>query len=532
MNLAIGGNYDGNRKPEPGMEPATMEVDYVRVYELTGRPYREAVEPTIEEDPLPPDAKQAINGNYIYDTGYENGFTIIDQDGQPLDKNYWNFAYINTFGGNGAVSVDTIDNKKYAKVDITNAGGQPHSIQLIQHVPLAKGKYYKVSFDAKSSTNRNMNVKLGAGGGDRGWGVYSDSYTVPLTNQIKSYEYSFQMKENTDPLARLEMNMGTNGNTVWIGNVKVEEIKDFDPYNENATKEPLPNGNHVYNGTFNLGRADRMTYWNFNTQGAQAIASVDQSLRALHVDIANGGSDAEGIQLVQKGIQMLKGNKYKLTFNTKADQARTMKVELRSKDGATLYTEETFNIADSKELQGFTFDMTADNDKESQLVFLFGGNNADVYLSDVVMVQTNIDTSDQAIYPLMNGDFSLGMMGWNHFAIDGGSGTTTVVNGEANININGTGQQPHGIMLIQNMNLSKGIEYKLSFKAKSTVDRMMNVAVEINGEPYTKYFSQSNVELTTEMKQFDYEFTMPIDDSIGLKFLMGNIANVCATWRT
>lgn len=44
MNLAVGGNFDGN--PLDSTEfPAEMRIDYVRVYELTGRPYREPVKP-------------------------------------------------------------------------------------------------------------------------------------------------------------------------------------------------------------------------------------------------------------------------------------------------------------------------------------------------------------------------------------------------------------------------------------------------------------------------------------------------------
>nr|WP_154894194.1 hypothetical protein [Paenibacillus xylanexedens] len=32
MNLAIGGNFDGGRTPNASDIPATMQVDYVRVY--------------------------------------------------------------------------------------------------------------------------------------------------------------------------------------------------------------------------------------------------------------------------------------------------------------------------------------------------------------------------------------------------------------------------------------------------------------------------------------------------------------------
>ncbi|WP_249315848.1 glycoside hydrolase family 16 protein [Bacillus sp. FJAT-49711] len=64
LNLAIGGHFDGN--PDESTEfPGQVEVDYVKVYELTGRDYLEPAEPGFEVEELPSNAKEAINGNYI-----------------------------------------------------------------------------------------------------------------------------------------------------------------------------------------------------------------------------------------------------------------------------------------------------------------------------------------------------------------------------------------------------------------------------------------------------------------------------------
>lgn len=63
LNLAIGGNYDNGVMPTDDLLPATMEVDYVRVYELDGIPYRTPQEPVVVKEPLPEGVKQPIDGN-------------------------------------------------------------------------------------------------------------------------------------------------------------------------------------------------------------------------------------------------------------------------------------------------------------------------------------------------------------------------------------------------------------------------------------------------------------------------------------
>ncbi len=76
MNLAVGGWFDGEVDATTKF-PAEMEVDYVRVYDLKNRAYREPVEPTYENVTLPDGAKQPIDGNLVYDTAFEQPVTMI-----------------------------------------------------------------------------------------------------------------------------------------------------------------------------------------------------------------------------------------------------------------------------------------------------------------------------------------------------------------------------------------------------------------------------------------------------------------------
>ncbi|WP_096155583.1 carbohydrate binding domain-containing protein [Bacillus sp. FJAT-45066] len=533
LNLAIGGWYGGN--PDGSTEfPGEMIVDYVKVYELTGRDYLEPVEPVFDPEELPANAKEAIDGNYVYDKDFTKGITKIS-NAQELennwDKNFWNLVYLPDFNGNASASVEAIEGKNFAKVDISQGGNQPYSVQLIQNVTLGKGRWYQLSFDAKSTANRNVNVKLG-GGPDRGYTAYSPSVDFSLTNEVQSYELAFQMQHETDIASRLEFNMGLNTNPVWIGNVKVEEIDPVDPYNEDQPKTPLRNGNHVYNGSFDLGRIDRMTYWNFNVNNATAEASVHPDARQLEVNIDEAGANEEAVTLVQNGMNLLATDEYKLTFHGKASSNRDIQVAFLSKDGTETYLEkQPVQLTSSMEEKEVTFVMPNETDVEGQLVFYFGGNNHNVVLDNVKLVRltnNNEALSFDDIFPLKNGDFSNGFYKWDkHIQGDHEPGTSqatiNVVEGQLIATIDNEGWEPWHVLLMQNgMDLHPNKTYSLSFEASSTVDRKVEVVLE--NATYNRFFSEV-VDVTDSMQKFEFEFEMSSSDKVDLKYLLGKVAN-------
>ncbi|WP_181376669.1 carbohydrate binding domain-containing protein, partial [Paenibacillus agaridevorans] len=327
-----GGNYDGGRLPDPGAFPATMEVDYVRVYELTGRPYLEPVEPRLVADEFPEGGKEAVGGNFLYDIGFAEGINSVTDAAPDMDPVYWNFLHDNQFGGSGTASVETIDGAKFAKLDLTAGGNANYALQLIQYLTLVKGKSYKLSFDAKASASRNMSIKFG-GDASSNWAIYSDNFDAGLTEVVKSYEYRFQMTGDTNAAARLEFNVGQNVADVWIGKVRVEEIDMVNTPDD--PKKPLDNGNHVYNGSFDLGTMDRMKYWHVYAGGTvSAVLGVKPDERYLSASIEAGGASPSDIVLSQKGIELLQSDTYRLSLEGWADGARSIEVRLRGKDGA------------------------------------------------------------------------------------------------------------------------------------------------------------------------------------------------------
>ncbi|KAI7261637.1 hypothetical protein KC345_g9695, partial [Hortaea werneckii] len=324
LNMAVGGTFDGNLLPPDAKLPAAMEVDYVRAYELSGKPLREPVEPVVSVEPIPADARQPVDGSYIADPNFENGLTDISTGSQTLSADKWNFLHTPDYSGAGSASIDTIDGRNYARIVPTNGGNQSYALQMIQYAPLVRGHNYKLSFDAKASADRSISIKMG-GDADNGWSAYSDNFEAALKTGLKHYEYSFPMAAVTDIAARLEFNLGLNTNTVWIGNVRLEEVDQVnDP---NGAKAPLEDGNHIYNGGFDLGTMDRMKYWNFTAADAAATASVDPAVQELTVQIQDGGSTPGDIQLVQKGMNLLQSDTYQLSFSARAAADRTVGVK-------------------------------------------------------------------------------------------------------------------------------------------------------------------------------------------------------------
>lgn len=525
MNLAVGGWFDGE-VDETTKFPAQMEVDYVRVYDLKKGDYREPVEPVSGPVELPADAKQPLeDGNLVYDQNYQQPVTVVDQPGIELDPMYWNFVKLPDFGGAGSLEVEAINGRNFAKTNVLNPGSQLYSLQMIQNISLANGGKYKVSFDAKSTAARNLMVKTGAGP-SRGWVKYSNEESFKLTSELQTYEFTFDMLNETDIASRLEFNLGGNGtNPVWIGNVRVEDITGA-AVDENATKQPLPNGNHVYNGTFDQGGMNRMIFWNFEVNEAAATATVAEDTRELHVEIEDGGAEPKAVQLNQKGIFLVKGNDYKATFKARAEKPRTIQVGIVNKDGSVDYSGmKTIDLTTSMEEKTVEFTMGKEtSDSEAQMVFNFGDGIGDVYLDDVVLLKTsNIpDYGNIDLYPLKNGDFTDGLSSWGNYVHYDANAQIAAENGEAKVAIANEGNETWSVQFVQgDLSLAKGVVYELSFAARSTKDREAEVTIE--NAQYTRFLSKA-ITLSDQMQQYTYEFTMPVDDIASFKALLGKNA--------
>ena len=226
LNFALGGNYDGGVAPNDISFPAQMLVDWVRVYDKD-EPYATNVKrPTPQRDEASFKNFTTSDGrNFIFDAGIQSAITdpnntaMLSNETMDVHNRAWYFLGLAEFSG---AATSTPEAPLGRCVKITNPGNQNYSVQLIQHLPIAKGYSYKIQFDAKASAPRKIALKLG-GDADNSWAVYSPEYYPELTTETKHYSYFFTMENDTDPTARLEFNLGLDTNDVWIGNVSVTQ---------------------------------------------------------------------------------------------------------------------------------------------------------------------------------------------------------------------------------------------------------------------------------------------------------------------
>lgn len=376
LNVAVGGVWPGNPDAST-VFPQKMLVDYVRVYQLDEEKYRKVP----GQRPGPRDLSgitgtgkaPTADGNYVYNGAFDQNAPDVEGIPGTANSDYWT---LNNGTGFGAQATAAYDNGAM-RVDISNGGGATYAVQLIQKpIPIEMGKSYKISVDARASANRNIEVKTSQGG-EGGWTDYGKG-NMAVTTETKTYSYTFRMLSNTHHTARLEINLGGSTGSVWIDNVRFEEVTD----NTVVERPPLANGNYIYNGTFELG-ASYMGFWTFEKDAdAAATSKVNphSGLREFHAAIDNGGNSESSVRLKQRGLHLVKDNWYKIQFKARAKSARSIDVRIAGESAR-------FALTSNDGAYSYIFKMNGNSDLNGELQFLLGGDGADVYIDDVEMKQ-------------------------------------------------------------------------------------------------------------------------------------------------
>lgn len=227
LNLALGGNFDGGIMPGDSVFPATMYVDYVRVYDKEGGYDENVTKPKLAVDEEA-SAKYVKEGDIDYSYIQDINFDTINEEkmvrgSMDTASSNWYFLALSDFGGSATLEKGEEDGYKYVSVDVTNKGNQNYSVQLIQHFPLVMGYTYELSFDAKATEERPVVTKFG-GDGDNAWAVYAGEFQDKITTEWQHYTQNFPMMNASDPEARLEFNLGSSTGEVKIANVTVKIV--------------------------------------------------------------------------------------------------------------------------------------------------------------------------------------------------------------------------------------------------------------------------------------------------------------------
>ena len=320
-------------------------------------------------------------------------------------------------------------------------------------------------------------------------------------------------------------------------------------------REPLEDGNYIYNGNFNSNNPEiagitdvpYTDYWTFGTDGGGAAdLSVEDEI--LHLGITSGGNVEHGVQLLQSPVRLEEGATYKASFNARAESERTMKVKIGG--GGDRGWADYANIAPvtlTEELESYEYEfvMPESTDTHARFEFNMGLNNSDIWLSEVRLEKiadggpiTEPEEQPRPALPtgnyVYNGTFDQGndRFAFWEFRTDESADADWFIGSSVNERILETrisdgGNQADSIQLIQpKVNLTQGNSYQLAFEANAETPRDIQVdLVALNGE----VIATETVAINQETKVYTVEFDVDIEtnNDVELQFnLGGNDTNV------
>ena len=273
--------------------------------------------------------------------------------------------------------IDSLSEDNAADFTIKKTGSEDWKIQLMQkNVPLVKDQYYKLTFKAKSSKNRQIRAIM-QGLEDKNWEVYSGENIVDLTSKYQTYTKVFQMTADSDPAAQLSFNLGAvagkvidEQHRVCIDDVNLEVISE-----EEAKKilgeGPKTKDTMIKDGTFVKGM-EQWTEWH---DANEADAKYEVANNEIHFTVNKTGSEDWKIQLKQENIKLEKDHYYKLVFDGKSDLERKVRATLQGGEsrGYTHYAGEYF-VTLGKDYQTYehVFKMNESTDDKTSFQICMG----------------------------------------------------------------------------------------------------------------------------------------------------------------
>ena len=495
LNLAVGGSWVGNPNEKTNFDNNPFVVDYVRVYQKDS--YDENV--TRPEVKFEPTNEPDESGNYIKNSTFAEAEDLTDDT---------NWKFITAL--DGAATAEIKDNSMVIKTE--KAGTVDYSVQLVQaNVPFEKGATYEVSFDAQASENRKMNVDVKAP--DHGYQSYMKTLVPELTTEMKHFSTQFVMKADSDVNGRLEFNMGNAGSgDIVLKNVVVRKTAEPDP-NAKEEKTILANGSCIYNGSFQEGK-NHLGYWDITPEGADIkVTGLSDGRRLV--------TEGKSVTISQSDLAFKEGTAYALSFDAYAQNGATVVATV----GGNTYK---VNVEAGNEKKDYVVKIPATAKFTDKTVSL--KIEGAISLDNVKMVEDA---------KIKNGSFNDSLSGYEVY-VDSAAKATVVVdslkeNNALDVTVDNTGADDWRIQIKQNnVLLEKGKKYKLSYEAKSSIDRKIRVVMqggEALGWPvYSEHSDDQDandgiVTLTSEYQKFTEEFIMTeeTDAQAFLSICLGNV---------
>lgn len=249
--------------------------------------------------------------------------------------------------------------------------------------------------------------------------------------------------------------------------------------------------NLLENGDFEQG----MIVWEGNAFNVQ----TDGGNSFNFANIMTAGNPFD-VNLSQQ-VEIAQGQTYTLTFDASSDVNRTMIAGIGLFEAPFTSVTETVNL--TTETQTYTLILTADTFgiPNSRVLFDMGAETGVVVIDNVSLTTNNGGGGDNTL--LANGDFESGMVDWfgNAFNVqtDGGNSFNF-----ANVM---TAGNAFDVNLSQEVPITEGASYTLTFDASSDVNRTIVVGIGLNQSPFTADIETVNLTASTQTFTVNYTAT-------------------------
>lgn len=445
------------------------------------------------------------DGNYVYNGNFQEGKDRMA---------YWNI--VNNAGAE--VFVTNTNNERRLKIVAPEGTSSEKAVIISQKgLALTEGSNYAFSFDIEGENGEKVDVAVA--------GV---SYGVELTSGVQTFNNIFTLAVGAEKEITFTI---TQPGTFYLDNVRIVE------------------DSLIKNGSFAAGFAGYEPYVDGSASASYVVDSLTEN-NAADFTIENTGDQAWKIQLKQNHIKLEKGQWYKLTLDAKSSINRKLMFAIQ-RDGSlhnddwTPYSgEKIVDLTNEYQTQEIVFQMTEETDEHSVLSISMGAVGGTqiteqhrVVIDNINLEKTEapvIDSEEAGKNLIKNGNFAEGEANWDIYAITPpASATATVRDGKVIYEITDTGVEDWNIQLKQgNLTLEQGEVYKVSFKIKSTADRIVKYAFL---DPTYAWYGGADVVLTAN-EELTVSADMTVDkvtaNNISFVISMGKIAEVATPAST
>lgn len=168
---------------------------------------------------------------------------------------------------------------------------------------------------------------------------------------------------------------------------KVQFLSDTLLYDESETFiiNASEDNNLLQNGDFSSGVA----YWKLaHFEGAVSTINIENG--TCFIDIDSGGTLPWHISLAQQAIPLMQGYIYKISFDARAETARTIKTGVAMGQAPwTTYSELQFNLTTEMTHFSGDFIMSAEDDYRADFLVALGGDSAGVTIDNLFLEISN-----------------------------------------------------------------------------------------------------------------------------------------------